>query len=130
MCCQILDLSVLYLFFSTSIVFLIKFFVRLFSELMILVSTDHVTNHLTCCNTSRFNLKNQNCWKCFYFSSDTFFFNVSRFGSYHLKFPTKHSWSFTKNVLLNQTFPSLFIPIISSFVYKEMIGIFLHRIIV
>ena len=37
-----------------------------------------------------------------------------------LKFLKKHLWKFTKNVLWNQTFSSLFIAISSSFAYKEM----------
>ena len=35
-------------FFSTSVVFFMMLCVRLLSELMILLSTHHVTNHLTC----------------------------------------------------------------------------------
>ena len=37
-----------------------------------------------------------------------------------LKFLKEHPWNFTKNVLWNQTFPSFFIAISYSFVYKEM----------
>ena len=37
-----------------------------------------------------------------------------------LKFLKEHLWKFTKNVLWNQTFSSLFIAISSSFAYKEM----------
>ena len=43
-------------FFPTSIVFLIVFCIRLLSELMILLSTPHLTNHLKCRDKSRWNL--------------------------------------------------------------------------
>ena len=49
----------IYLFISlTLIVSLIMFCVRLLSELMIMLSTHHVTNRLTCCNKLQFHLKN------------------------------------------------------------------------
>ena len=41
----------IYLFFSTAIVSLMLFCVRLLSEVMILLSTHHMTNHLSCCYT-------------------------------------------------------------------------------
>ena len=52
-CIKILSWSIS-LFFSTLIVPLMMFCVRLLSELMILLSTHHVTNHLTCSNKSRY----------------------------------------------------------------------------
>ena len=40
-------------FFSTSIISLVKFCVRLISELIMLLSTNHVKIYLTCCHKSR-----------------------------------------------------------------------------
>ena len=54
-------------FFSTLIVSLMMLLVRLLSKLMILLSTHHVTKHMTCRNMLRFDLKYQNCWKIFTF---------------------------------------------------------------
>ena len=48
-CVKILSSSISF-FFSTLIVSMMMFCVRLKSELMILLSTHHVTDHLACCN--------------------------------------------------------------------------------
>ena len=48
-CIKILSSSISF-FFSTLIVSMMMFCVRLKSELMILLSTHHVTDHLACCN--------------------------------------------------------------------------------
>ena len=87
----------IYLFFSILIVSRMMFCVRLLSKLVILLSTHHVIKHPTCRSKlafeSKFDLKNQNCWKIFLFSI-----------SYFLKFLTKYLWNFTKKVPWNQIF--------------------------
>ena len=55
-CIRILSLS--FIFSPTLIVSLMMFCVRFLSEVMIMLSTRHVTNHLTCCNKLEFDLKN------------------------------------------------------------------------
>ena len=74
-CVRNLSLSIS--FFSNSIVSLMMFCVRLLSELMILFSAHHVTNHLTCCNkltNCNVILKRKIFGKYFYFSSAPFGF--------------------------------------------------------
>ena len=146
-CVRILSWSISFFqfqFFSFSIVSLIMFCVRLLSELIILLSIHHVTNHLICRNKLRWTincnliLKIKIFEKIFYFSSAFFFtlkcqdlvikviHSTSNIKSCYpelvkkscfedLKFLTDN---FTIDVLWNQTFPSLFIAISSSFMHK------------
>ena len=66
----------IYLFFSILIVSRMMFCVRLLSKLVILLSTHHVVKHPTCRRKlafeSKFDTKNQNCWKIFLFSISYF----------------------------------------------------------
>ena len=66
----------IYLFFSILIVSRMMFCVRLLSKLVILLSTHHVVKHPTCRSKlafeSKFDTKNQNCWKIFLFSISYF----------------------------------------------------------
>ena len=64
----------IHLFFSNSIVSLMMFCIRLLSELMILLSTHHVTNHLTCCNklTNCNVILKSKIWKIFLFFISSF----------------------------------------------------------
>ena len=133
-CVRIVSWSI---FFSTSTVYRIVLCVTLLlSEPMILLSTHHVTNHLTCRNNwDNLILKIKIVGKSFFFSVDWSIKILSlkaqtlkaaiqnstknsRFKD--LKFLTKHPWNCSKNVPWNQHLLRLFIAISSSFAYKEM----------
>ena len=120
------------LFFPALILYLMMFCARVLSELMIPFSTHHVTNHLTRPNKLRqaLILQIKIFGKYFCYSSAIFWFwsvkiwylKLSIQGQTleaaisnwlkescfkDLEFFTEDSWNFTKNVPLNQTFPSL-----------------------
>ena len=78
-CLRILSWSIS--FFSTLIISLIMFCVRLLSELMILLSSHHVTNHLTRCNkfmNCNLILKIKVFWKIFLFFTSCILFLLSQ----------------------------------------------------
>ena len=66
--CMCRNSILIHLFVSTSVISLMMFYVKLLSELMILLSTQHMTNHRNHMNCNVIYLK------YFYFASATFWF--------------------------------------------------------